>query len=150
MPINNWTDIAQHIKLIYDNDFNYNPQYEEYTRGTVIKQADTILIGYPLLYQLNDTIKRNNLKYYESVIRTSGPAMTWSMHAINNLDLNENVHADVMFRKSYQQYIRPPFNVRHLLINYYYPSSLLKRKRKKSLIEINSSKKIHMLGIRLR
>lgn len=111
-PPSNWsTTIAQHIKLIYDSQLNYMPQYEDYKRGTEIKQADTILVGYPLQYNMMDETKRNNLYYYENVTRFTGPAMTWSMHAINHLDLNEIEKADVLLIKSYENYIRPPFMV---------------------------------------
>lgn len=102
---------AAHIKLSSDYQLNYNPQYDGYEWGTTIKQADTVLVSYPLLYPLADEFKRNNLLFYENVTRADGPAMTWSMHTISHLELSETLQADVLFRKSYQNYIRPPFMV---------------------------------------
>lgn len=90
---------------------NYHPQYEGYQQGTIIKQADTVLIGYPLAYKMNDSVKRNDLLIYENVTRTTGPAMTHAIYAISHIELNEIDKADVFFLKSYQNYIRPPFNV---------------------------------------
>lgn len=37
--------------------------------------------------------------------------MTWSMHAINHLDLKHIAEADRLLDKSYSNYIRAPFNV---------------------------------------
>lgn len=106
-----WKEIAKRIALLYDPNDNYHPQYEGYQKGTIIKQADTVLIGYPLLYKMNDSVKRNDLLTYENVTRQTGPAMTWQMHAISHIELNEIEKADVLLQKSYQNYIRPPFNV---------------------------------------
>lgn len=131
----NYSAIAAHLKLPNDEHFNYTPQFDGYTRGTVIKQADTVLIGYPLLYDaLPPAVQANNVDYYEPVTRDSGPAMTWSMHAVNRLQLmqgnagdedardgvdkdvfigddGERRRADVLFRRGYQGYVREPFMV---------------------------------------
>lgn len=106
----------------YDARYVYTPQFDGYRRGTVIKQADAVLIGYPLLYALGNVgaqqraALRNNIAYYESVMRASGPAMTWSMHAVNHMQLQpRNVEderrADAMFRQGYEAYVRQPFMV---------------------------------------
>lgn len=97
---------------MYDPVANYHPQYEGYQYPTEIKQADAILIGYPLLYEMNTATRKNDLNFYENVTRTTGPAMTWAMHTINHLDLNEIDKADAVFLRSYQSYVRSPFNVR--------------------------------------
>ncbi|KAG4071845.1 hypothetical protein HA402_006006 [Bradysia odoriphaga] len=109
--IHSWKEIAKRIKLPYNSTYNYHPQYEGYQQGTIIKQADTVLLSYPLLYNMTDAVKRNDLLIYENVTRQTGPAMTWQIHAISHIELNEIDKADVFFRKSYQNYIRPPFNV---------------------------------------
>lgn len=106
-----WKEIAKRITLLYNSNGDYHPQYEGYQQGTIIKQADTVLIGYPLLYKMSDSVKRNDLLIYENVTRQTGPAMTWQIHAISHIELNEIDKADVFFLKSYQNYIRPPFNV---------------------------------------
>lgn len=118
----NYSSIAAHLKLPQDEFLNYTPQFDGYERRTIIKQADTVLLGYPLLYKaLPPTVYANNVDYYEEWTRTSGPAMTWSMHAINRLQLmmtqveQESVkrqhQADAMFRRGYEGYVRSPFMV---------------------------------------
>lgn len=58
--------------------------------------------------------RRNDLHFYENVTRSTGPAMTWAMHTVNHLDINETNDADAMLLKSYSLYIRPPFNVHYI------------------------------------
>nr|XP_029728045.1 protein-glucosylgalactosylhydroxylysine glucosidase-like [Aedes albopictus] len=108
----NWTALAQHLKLLYDTENDYHPQFEGYRLGTVIKQADTVLLGYPLQYPgMNASTRSNDLRFYESVTRQSGPAMTWAMHAINHLDLGEREKGSQLFDRSYKKYVREPFYV---------------------------------------
>ena len=71
-----WLEIAEKIKIEYDETLDYHPEFEGYVRGTNwVKQADTILIGYPLMYPMNDSTRRNDLNYYLDVTRKSGPGM---------------------------------------------------------------------------
>uniref|UniRef100_A0A8D8GXX5 Protein-glucosylgalactosylhydroxylysine glucosidase n=1 Tax=Culex pipiens TaxID=7175 RepID=A0A8D8GXX5_CULPI len=104
-------EIGRGMTLPYDKEQDYIPQYEGYVQGTAIKQADTILLGYPLEYPMNGSTKANNLDIYSKVTRTNGPAMTWAMHTIGHLDLDQIEEARAMFTKSYQQYLRAPYNV---------------------------------------
>ncbi|XP_058447938.1 protein-glucosylgalactosylhydroxylysine glucosidase-like [Malaya genurostris] len=110
----NWSTLAGRIKLLYDPENDYHPQYLGYQLGTIIKQADTVLLGYPLQYQgMTAQTRSNDLRYYEPVTRRSGPAMTWAMHAINHLDLNEIPQALENFERSYEPYVKGP----HLVWN---------------------------------
>uniref|UniRef100_A0A182NT82 Protein-glucosylgalactosylhydroxylysine glucosidase n=1 Tax=Anopheles dirus TaxID=7168 RepID=A0A182NT82_9DIPT len=112
----NWSAIARRIKLPYDRVHDFHPQYDGYTIGTVIKQADAILLGYPLLYRgMRPDTLQNDLNIYEPVTRTTGPAMTWAMHAINHLDGGNIESAAADFNRSYQSYVRGPFHVWHEL-----------------------------------
>ncbi len=88
----------------------------------MIKQADVILIGFPLMWPMSDEIKRNNLLTYESLTTPGGPAMTWSMHSIGFLDLNNFDKADQNFQRSYASYVRSPFNVSYFNYFLYYLS----------------------------
>ena len=46
-----FADIARSLTLLYDEENDIHPQFEGYA-GDDIKQADTILIGYPLQYPM--------------------------------------------------------------------------------------------------
>lgn len=55
--------------------------------------------------------KRNNLIKYDSITREDGPAMTWAMHTVGFLDLNDQKEAAKLFERSYSVYTREPFKV---------------------------------------
>ena len=78
---------------------------------TTIKQADVVLLGFPLMWPMSDQIRRNDLLAYEPLTRADGPAMTWSMHSIGFTELGDFDKAEQLFQRSYETYVRPPFNV---------------------------------------
>eukprot|EP00039_Didymoeca_costata_P003219 m.66143 g.66143 ORF g.66143 m.66143 type:complete len:560 (-) comp11784_c0_seq2:129-1808(-) len=80
-------EIGDNLLIPYDKNFDYHPEFAGYTRGTKVKQADTIMLGYPLLYKMNKRTRINDLEYYENVTDENGPAMTWSMFCIGYLDI---------------------------------------------------------------
>lgn len=48
-----WADIAWSLALPYDKELDYHPQFTGYERGDKIKQADAVLLGFPLQYGMN-------------------------------------------------------------------------------------------------
>ncbi|XP_045763177.1 protein-glucosylgalactosylhydroxylysine glucosidase [Maniola jurtina] len=106
-----WADIAWSLALPYDETLDYHPQFQGYKRKEAIKQADAVLLGFPLQYPMNISTRINDLTYYESVTRGSGLAMTWSMHTISQLQIQDNLRAATLFNKSYEGYVREPFKV---------------------------------------
>jgi protein-glucosylgalactosylhydroxylysine glucosidase len=90
---------------------DYHPQFDNYEIGQTIKQADAILIGYPLQFKSKSTSRLNDLRFYKNVIRPDGPAMSFSMLAINYFEVNELVIAQEMLIKSYKPYISKPFYI---------------------------------------
>ncbi|XP_062551751.1 protein-glucosylgalactosylhydroxylysine glucosidase-like [Armigeres subalbatus] len=106
-----FVEVGKGMTLLHDEEIDYHPQFEGYQRGDLIKQADVVLLGYPLEYSMNVSTKANNMDIYSQVTRSNGPAMTWAMHTIGHLDLGQTEEAEQMFSKSYQQYMRQPYNV---------------------------------------
>lgn len=97
--------------MLYDSHNDYNPQYDGYNLSIGIKQADVVLLGYPLQYaNVQKTTRKNNLILYENVTRSNGPAMTWSMDAIGYLDVNI-LPTEQLFNRTFIPYIRKPFYV---------------------------------------
>lgn len=45
--------------------------------GYPVKQADAVMLSYPLGLQMSPEIRRNDLEIYEPVTDVHGPAMTW-------------------------------------------------------------------------
>ena len=78
-----WLDAAKRIHIPYDAERMYHPEYSGYRNGTVVKQADAILLGYPLEFSRN----ANDLNYYATVTDPGGPAMTWGMFSVGYVEL---------------------------------------------------------------
>lgn len=112
-PLNtNWSSIAKRITLLYDRQLDYNPQYDGYNLRETIKQADAVLLGYPLYYaNIQASTRRNNLNLYTNVTRANGPAMTWSMHMIGYLEVDTASATEQKFHRTYVPYVRKPFFV---------------------------------------
>lgn len=99
-PNANWMKIANAIKIPYDPVLNIHPEFDGY-KGQTIKQADVVLLGYPLEMPMNVTTRQSDLAYYESRTDSEGPAMTWAMHAVGWLELNQPERAAAMFARGY-------------------------------------------------
>ncbi|XP_062121281.1 protein-glucosylgalactosylhydroxylysine glucosidase isoform X2 [Drosophila sulfurigaster albostrigata] len=108
--IANWQQLRDQLIILYDAQLDYHPQHLGYQLQAIVKQADTILLGYPLQFDTSST-HLNDLHYYANVTRESGPAMTWSMFAANYLGTAEFSRADEYFTRGYQNYVRPEFKV---------------------------------------
>ncbi|WP_069161514.1 discoidin domain-containing protein [Nocardia altamirensis] len=76
-----WTTIADHLRIPFDATRQVFAQYDGY-QGTPIKQADTVLLLYPLDWPMSQEVSANTLAYYAERTDPDGPAMTDSVHAI--------------------------------------------------------------------
>lgn len=45
--------IAKSIKLLYDKTADYHPQCEDFNSSIIIKQADVVLLGFPLQFKMD-------------------------------------------------------------------------------------------------
>lgn len=108
---NEWGEIAWRLKLPLDEVNQYHPEFDGYDLGTEIKQADVVLLGFPIQYPMSEAVRSKDLEVYENVTRSTGPAMTWSMHAIGRMELNNWESAEGLFNRSYQPYLTQPFKV---------------------------------------
>jgi protein-glucosylgalactosylhydroxylysine glucosidase len=64
------------LHLPHDAKRRLNLEYEGYS-GQQIKQADVVLVGFPLMWPISKKVRQNDLFYYENRTRSTGPAMTW-------------------------------------------------------------------------
>ncbi|XP_063801146.1 protein-glucosylgalactosylhydroxylysine glucosidase isoform X2 [Pseudophryne corroboree] len=105
-----WKDVASKIKVPLDPKLNYHPEYDGYKIGEEVKQADAVLLGFPLMFPMTPEQRRNDLKIYEAVTDPGGPAMTWSMFAIGFMELREITIAQQQIQKSFAN-ITEPFKI---------------------------------------
>eukprot|EP01022_Parablepharisma_sp_SALTPOND_P032450 TRINITY_DN8460_c0_g1_i2.p1 TRINITY_DN8460_c0_g1~~TRINITY_DN8460_c0_g1_i2.p1 ORF type:complete len:729 (+),score=78.46 TRINITY_DN8460_c0_g1_i2:210-2396(+) len=85
-----WIEIADKIYIDYDAEHDYHPEYVGYKIGSVVKQADVILVSFPLGGKYNTSTLLNDLLFYETATARDGPAMTWSMFFVDSLELVNN------------------------------------------------------------
>ncbi|KAM4573993.1 protein-glucosylgalactosylhydroxylysine glucosidase isoform 2-T2 [Odontesthes bonariensis] len=105
-----WQLVADHLKIPFDQESQYHPEYDGYTKGQPVKQADTVMLGYPLGLMMPPEVRRNDLEAYEPVTDPNGPAMTWGMFAIGWLELGEAERAQRLLEKCFKN-IKGPFQV---------------------------------------
>ncbi|KAK3591601.1 hypothetical protein CHS0354_013784 [Potamilus streckersoni] len=104
-----YEEIANKMYIPFDNQLQYHPEYDGYTPNVTVKQADVVLLGYPLMVNMTPTVRKNDLVMYEKVT-PGGPAMTWGMFAIGWLELGDSKKADDLFRRQLLN-AQAPFNV---------------------------------------
>ena len=105
-----YTAMANSLVILEDPVLGIHPEYEGYS-GAVIKQADVVLLHYPLGMDMPLTLQKADLEYYSERTDHGGPAMTWGMHAIGYLDLDEFDEADKFFNMSFQDNMHEPMHI---------------------------------------
>lgn len=76
-----WRRIADGLRIPYDADRKVFLQYDGY-EGSRIKQADAVLLAYPLDWPMPDGAAAATLDYYAARTDPDGPAMTDSVHSV--------------------------------------------------------------------
>ncbi|KFP84216.1 Acid trehalase-like 1, partial [Acanthisitta chloris] len=105
-----WEECARKVKVPFDAERKYHPEYDGYSPGELVKQADVVLLGFPLMHPMSPEVRRNDLEIYEPVTDLAGPAMTWSMFAVGWLELKEVQRAQSQLHKCFSN-ITEPFKV---------------------------------------
>lgn len=105
-----WNDISDNL-VINQMQNGVTQEYQGYN-GQTIKQADVNLLAYPLGIIVDKKQIRKDLEYYSTKVdRDHGPAMTFSIFAVQYARLGDAEKAFEMFKKAYQPNQRPPFGV---------------------------------------
>ena len=106
-----WEEIASGlIKTIpVDAARNIYLEHEGYT-GQQIKQADVVMLTYPLNFSMPKSYGINDLNYYTPITDVNGPAMTDAIHSIAAAALNGPDCSDYTYMvRSYQPFLREPY-----------------------------------------
>lgn len=74
------------LHIPFDRQRRIHLEYENY-QDQPIKQADVVLIGFPLMWPMDPEIRKNDLLFYENKTRINGPAMTWGYFILFILSL---------------------------------------------------------------
>jgi trehalose/maltose hydrolase-like predicted phosphorylase len=104
-----WTMIADKLRMPFDSTKQVFSQYEGYP-GTQIKQADTVLLIYPLEWPMSQTVAANTLDYYAERTDPDGPAMTDAIHAVDSAQIGEpGCATNTYLDRSIKPFVRDPF-----------------------------------------
>jgi trehalose/maltose hydrolase-like predicted phosphorylase len=104
-----WKEIAGKLRIPYDKKNKVFEQYDGYD-GSTIKQADTVLLQYPLEWPMSKADARRTLDYYASRSDPDGPAMTDSVHAVDAAQNDEpGCSTYTYLKRSIEPFVRSPF-----------------------------------------
>ncbi|WP_329395251.1 glycosyl hydrolase family 65 protein [Streptomyces melanogenes] len=104
-----WKAIADRIRIPYDAQKKVFQQYDGYG-GSTIKQADTVLLMYPLEWPMPKGADAATLDYYAQRTDPDGPAMTDSVHAIDAAGIGEpGCSTYTYLERSIKPFVRGPF-----------------------------------------
>ncbi|KAG2419925.1 acid trehalase precursor [Aspergillus terreus] len=104
-----WTEIADNVLVLRENGVTL--EYTSMNGTAVVKQADIVLVTYPLVYDNYTTQDAlNDLDYYANKQSPDGPAMTWAIFSIVASDLSPSgCSAYTYHQTAYDPYMRAPF-----------------------------------------
>jgi len=105
-----WLTIAEKMFIPFDSHYRYHPEFDGYSPTMNVKQADVILTGFPLMYDMDKQVRLNDLVFYENRTNPNGPAMANAMFAIGWLEAGKKQKAEKSFLKNYAN-IQGPFKV---------------------------------------
>ncbi|MEW1659104.1 discoidin domain-containing protein [Streptomyces sp. NPDC093707] len=104
-----WTAVADRLRIPYDARRHVFRQYAGYT-GRTIKQADAVLLIYPLQWPMTRQQAAATLDYYAARTDPDGPAMTDSVHAIVAAALGEpGCVTHTYLQRAIGPFVRGPF-----------------------------------------
>ncbi|MDX3763026.1 discoidin domain-containing protein [Streptomyces sp. AK02-04a] len=108
-PTDVWRRTADTLRIPYDPKRKIFLQYAGYD-GSQIKQADTVLLMYPLEWPMPASAAAATLDYYTERTDPDGPAMTDSVHAIDAAAIGEPGCATYTFlQRAGRPFFRDPF-----------------------------------------
>ncbi|MEE1791258.1 discoidin domain-containing protein [Streptomyces sp. BE308] len=104
-----WARVAEGLRIPYDAERKIFLQYAGY-RGSTIKQADTVLLIYPLEWPMEPGAAAATLDYYAARTDPDGPAMTDSVHAIDAATIGAAGCATYTYlQRAVRPFVRGPY-----------------------------------------
>jgi hypothetical protein len=107
-----WTTVANGLKqtMPFDSSLNIYDEFDGY-QGDTVKQADVVMLTYPLEFPIASGVGLSDLNYYAPRTSLQGPAMTDAIHSIDASALNvPGCSAYTYMLRSYEPFLRPPYD----------------------------------------
>nr|WP_227025271.1 discoidin domain-containing protein [Streptomyces tsukubensis] len=106
-----WQTVADGLRIPYDPKRKIFLQYAGYA-DTKIKQADTVMLLYPLEWPMPAGAAAATLDHYAALTDPEGPAMTDSVHAVDAAAIGEPGCATYTYlQRSIRPFVRGPFGL---------------------------------------
>ncbi|MFD8799467.1 discoidin domain-containing protein [Streptomyces atroolivaceus] len=106
-----WTRVADGLRIPYDAERKLYLQYAGYN-GSTIKQADTVLLLYPLEWPMAEGAAAATLDHYAARTDPDGPAMTDSVHAIDAAAIGGPGCATYTYlQRAVRPFVRGPYDL---------------------------------------
>lgn len=105
-----WDDMADNVLVLRENDVTL--EYTSMNGSAVVKQADVVMVTFPLGYTSNYTTQNSldDLDYYAAKQSADGPAMTWAIFSIVANEMSPSgCSAYTYGQYSFAPYTRAPF-----------------------------------------
>ncbi|MFL5862757.1 MAG: discoidin domain-containing protein [Solirubrobacteraceae bacterium] len=109
---NSWATVANGVTqtMPFDSANNIYDEYDGYN-GEQIKQADVVMLTYPLDFPMASGVGLSDLNYYAPRTDLQGPAMTDAIHSIDASALNApGCSAYTYMLRSYEPFLRAPYD----------------------------------------
>jgi trehalose/maltose hydrolase-like predicted phosphorylase len=104
-----WSTVADHLRIPFDSADQVFAQYDGY-HGSLIKQADAVLLQYPLQWPMSPAVAAKTLDYYAKRTDPDGPAMTDAAHEIDAAENGQSgCQVGAFLDRSVRPFIREPF-----------------------------------------
>jgi trehalose/maltose hydrolase-like predicted phosphorylase len=107
-----WTTLADGVTktMPFDSSQNIYDEYAGYN-GEQIKQADVVMLTYPIDFSMPSGVGLSDLNYYAPRTDLQGPAMTDAIHSIDASTLNAaGCSAYTYMLRSYEPFLRAPYD----------------------------------------
>jgi trehalose/maltose hydrolase-like predicted phosphorylase len=111
-PPASWTTVADGVSqtMPFDSSLNIYDEYAGYS-GEQIKQADTVMLTYPIGFPMASGVGLSDLNYYAPRTDLQGPAMTDAIHSIDASALNAaGCSAYTYMLRSNEPFLRGPYD----------------------------------------
>ncbi|KAF7523387.1 hypothetical protein PCG10_006589 [Penicillium crustosum] len=105
-----WDEMADNVLVLRENEVTL--EFTTMNGSAVVKQADVVMVTYPLGYTANYTSQNslNDLDYYAAKQSADGPAMTWAIFSVVANEMSPSgCSAYTYAQYSYKPYTRAPF-----------------------------------------
>ncbi|KAF9958583.1 alpha,alpha-trehalase ath1 [Mortierella alpina] len=104
-----WSDIAENITILYEPTSDVVLEYDGFNATIPVKQADVVLMIYPLEYTVLDP--HEDMAFYAGANSPNGPGMTYSIFSINSAQLSyQGCESYTYLLQSSEPYVRDPFS----------------------------------------